>query len=78
MKFLWDKMLVENQAIVKVRYKSMPQNIYYLFPSYQKALRQIERLKKEPDIMPDSISIKIVKEIFNDTTNNPSTSSPRF
>ena len=70
MKFLWDKMLVENQAIVTLRYKTMPQKIFYLFPSEQQALKQIEKIKKDPDIIPESILIKIIKEIFPDSSDD--------
>ncbi len=65
MNLLWDKLLIENQVILTVKYKSLPQNVFYLFPTIEKAQKFIDKSKDDNNIIHDSIQIKPVKDIFS-------------
>jgi len=64
MRLLWDKLLTENQVIMKLRYTSIPQSVHYLFPTMEKANNFIEKSKTDSTIIQDSIKVKQIKEIF--------------
>ena len=66
MKLLWDKLLVEKHTIVCFRSTLLPQDIYYLFPDEVDALRYIEKLKTDSEIIRESIQFKTIKNIFNE------------
>ncbi len=65
MNLLWDKLLVENQVILTVKYTSIPQNVFYLFPTMEKVQKFIEKSKSDSSIVQDSIKFKPINEIFN-------------
>ena len=64
MKFLWDKLLVENQVIMQLKYTTFPQNVYYLFPTIEKTQKFIEKARNDSTVIKDSIKIKMIKDIF--------------
>ena len=64
MKLLWDKLLVEKQVIMQLRYAIIPQAVYYLFPTLEKANKFIEKSENDKSIVQDSIKIKMINEIF--------------
>ena len=65
MKLLWDKLLVKNQVILTVKYTSIPDNVFYLFPTMEKVQKFIEKSKDDSSIVQDSIKFKPINEIFN-------------
>lgn len=64
MKLLWDKLLVENQVIMQLRYTVIPQNVYYLFPTMEQANKFIQNSKNDKSIVQGSIKFKKINEIF--------------
>ena len=64
MKLLWDRLLVDNQVIIQLRYTSIPQNVHYLFPSMEEANKFLEKSKNDHSINQESIKVKLVREIF--------------
>ena len=65
MKFLWDKLLIENQVIMQLSYTTFPQTVYYLFPTMEKTQKFIDKSRNDDTIVQDSIKIKSVKDIFD-------------
>ena len=64
MKLFWDKLLVENQVIMQLRYTVIPQNVYYLFPTMEQANKFIQNSKNDKSIVQGSIKFKKINEIF--------------
>lgn len=64
MKLFWDKLLVENQVIMQLRYTVIPQNVYYLFPTMEQANKFIQSSKNDKSIIQGSIKFKKINEIF--------------
>ena len=65
LKFMWDKLLTENQIIMQIRYGDFPSTVYYLFPTKNDADKFIEKTKKDDSIIQESIKIRQISEIFS-------------
>lgn len=63
-KFQWNRILPENQVIVRFRHKLVPTPVFYLFPTDREAQRGMTTLQQDPDVLPDSILSKRVSELF--------------